>query len=44
MSFCHDSCAGSWEAVFHALFCDGGSISLGMHVHTRVYVVANSVV
>lgn len=25
MSYCHDSCAGGEDAVFHALFCGGGS-------------------
>ena len=43
MSYCHDSCAGSWEAAFHALFCGGGGsrragcINLYIaHVHARV--------
>lgn len=42
MSYCHDSCAGSLEAVFYALFCGGGSRSSGCinlyvaHVHASV--------
>ena len=42
MSYCYDSCAGSLEAVFHALFCGGGNRSGGCinlyvaHVHASV--------